>query len=150
MVLGLSQSDCLWILLASALTAACGLILAIFALIRSENAYRASIPGPEVRCALAGFTVVRMRACDEHQFAISRLEARNGNFLVVANIKLKALPDMLNGYSAPGKQVKSMTFVPPATSLIVRTSNSHEAVRICVVCRQAPHIRRWVELPLSS
>jgi hypothetical protein len=137
----------LWIPLASA-TAVCGLVVAIFAFIRSGEAVKASIPGPEVRSAFVGFTVVRMRPCDEHQFAISRLESHNGKFLVVADVTLKALPDVLLNFVPLGKRVKSVAFDPPAISLIIRTSTSHEIVRACVICRQHPHIRRWIEIPI--
>jgi len=126
----------------------CGLLIAILAFFRSSRAIRASVPGPEVRTAAVGFTVLRMRSCDEHQFAISRLEARNGNFLVVADIKLTAIPDILRGYLPLGKRVKSMTVNPPAVSLIIRTTSGHENIRVCVICRQDPNIRRWIEIPI--
>jgi hypothetical protein len=137
-----------WLPPASALVAVCGFFVAIFAFIRSGQAVRASVPGPEVRTATPGFTVVRMRQCDEHQFAISRLEARNANFLVVADIKLTAIPDILRGYLPLGKRVRSMTFNPPAVSLIIRTTSSHENIRVCVICRQDPEIRRWIDIPI--
>ena len=137
-----------WLPPASALTAVCGFFIAILAFIRSSQAIRATVPGPEVRTAAPGFTVVRMRPCDEHQFAISRLEARNGNFLVVADIKLKAIPDVLKGYLPLGKRVKSMTLSPPAVSLIIRTTKGHENIRVCVICRQDPDIRRWIDIPI--
>lgn len=137
-----------WLPPASALAAVCGLFIAILAFVQSSKAIRASVPGPEVRTAAAGFTVLRMRPSDEHQFAISRLEARNGNFLVVADIKLKAIPDILRGYLPLGKRVRSMTLDPPAVSLIIRTTGGHENIRVCVICRQDPNIRRWIEIPI--
>lgn len=137
-----------WLAPASALLAVCGLFIAILAFVRSSKAIKASVPEPEVRSAASGFTVVRMWPCDEHQFAISRIEARNGNFLVVADIKLKAIPDILKGYLPLGKRVKTMTLNPPAVSLIIRTTSGHEIVRVCVISRQDPSIQRWIEIPI--
>jgi hypothetical protein len=141
----LSRLSVDWVI-AGIVLSAVSILVSVFALVRSSKAVRASIPDPEVQTVLVEFVVIRMRPADEHRFAISIIASRSGKFLVSSDVKLRDLPDILRGYAPLGRRIRSATFDPPATSLIIRTPQSGTKMRARIVSRLDPSISKWITI----